>query len=37
MASPESRRWEGNTAGLTRLDRSPCSYEVYVLDPLVGH
>ena len=36
MASLESRRWEGNTAGLTRLDRSPCNYEVYMPDPLVG-
>lgn len=36
MASPESRRWEGNTAWLARFDRSPYSYEVYMPDQRVG-
>ena len=36
MAHLEVRRWEGDFAGLTRLDRRPCSYEVYLPDPLAG-
>ena len=36
MARLEARRWEGDFAGLTRRDRSPCSYEVYVPDTLAG-
>ena len=36
MASYETRRWEGQEAGLTRRDRRPCDYEVYLPDPLKG-
>ena len=36
MASLEVRRWEGDPAGLTRRDRRPCSYEVYLPDRLAG-
>ncbi len=36
MASLEERRWEGDSAGLTRRDRQPCMYSVYLPDPLVG-
>ena len=36
MATLESRRWEGVLAGLTRRDRRPCDYEVYLPDLLAG-
>ena len=36
MASLETRRWEGDLAGLTRRDRRPGNYEIYLPDPLVG-
>ena len=36
MASFETRRWQGDAAGLTRRDRRPCDYEVYLPDPLAG-
>lgn len=36
MARFETRRWEGDAAGLTRRDRRPCYYEVYLPDPLSG-
>jgi Fic family protein len=36
MASYEERRWEGDVAGLTRRDRRPCAYAVYLPDPLAG-
>ena len=36
MASLEKRRWEGDPAGLTRRDRRPCAYEVYLPDRLTG-
>ena len=36
MASLEKRRWEGDPAGLTRRDRRPCTYEVYLPDRLAG-
>lgn len=36
MASLEKRRWGGDPAGLTRRDRRPCTYEVYLPDRLAG-
>ena len=36
MASLEKRRWEGDPAGLTRRDRRPCDYAVYLPDLLAG-
>ena len=36
MARLKERRWEGDFAGLTRRDRRPCSYAVYMPDPLAG-
>ena len=36
MARLEGRRWAGVESGLTRRDRHPCDYEVYIPDPLVG-
>ena len=36
MATLQSRRWEGDLTGLTRSDRSPCTYEVYLPDKLNG-
>ena len=36
MARFESRRWEGDAAGLTRRDRAPCDYEFYLPDSLAG-
>ena len=36
MASLEERLWEGAAAGLTRRDRRPCAYAVYLPDPLAG-
>ena len=36
MARLEGRRWAGVECGLTRRDRRPCDYEVYISDPLVG-
>ena len=36
MASFGERRWEGDPAGLTRRDRQPCSYAVYLPDLLAG-
>ncbi len=36
MARLEVRRWAGVEGGLTRRDRHPCNYEVYIPDPLLG-
>ena len=36
MASLEERRWSGDVTGLTRRDRRPCTYEVYLPDSLNG-
>ena len=36
MAYFEERRWIGDMAGLTRRDRRPCSYSVYLPDRLNG-
>ena len=36
MGRLESRRWAGDLTGPTRSDRSPCTYEVYLPDRLVG-
>ena len=36
MASFEERMWEGNSAGLTRRDRMPCWYSVYLPDFLMS-
>ena len=36
MARLEARRWAGDAAGLTRRDRRPCDYAVYVPDRLAG-
>ena len=36
MARLETRHWAGDDRGLTRRDRRPCDYEVYIPDPLVG-
>ncbi len=36
MASLQERRWESDAAGLTRRDRRPCNYAVYIPDPLDG-
>ena len=36
MASLDVRRWESDFAGLTRRDRRPCSYSVYMPDRLAG-
>ena len=36
MARLEGRRWAGVEGGLTRRDRRPCDYAVYIPDPLVG-
>ena len=36
MASLEERLWESDVAGLTRRDRRPCAYMVYLPDPLAG-
>lgn len=36
MASFEQRRWESDFQGLTRRDRQPCMYSVYLPDLLVG-
>ena len=36
MARFETRRWEGDAAGLTRRDRRPCDYEIYLPDSLAG-
>ena len=36
MARFETRRWEGDAAGLTRRDRRPSDYEIYLPDPLSG-
>ena len=36
MARLEVRRWAGVEGGLTRRDRRPCDYQVYIPDPLVG-
>ena len=35
MARFEERMWEGNFAGLTRRDRRPCRYSVYLPDLLL--
>ena len=36
MASSDSRTWDAGYRGLTRRDRRPCQYSVYMPDPLVG-
>ena len=36
MASLEQRHWTGEVVGLTRRDRRPCAYEVYLPDQLHG-
>ncbi len=36
MAHVERRRWEGHAVGLTRRDRLPCDYSVYLPDALAG-
>ena len=36
MARLEGRRWAGVDGGLTRRDRRPCDYAVYIPDSLVG-
>ena len=36
MAHLQKRRWQGEAAGLTRRDRSPCDYAVYLPDTLAG-
>ena len=36
MASLDSRTWDAGYRGLTRRDRRPCQYSVYMPDPLVG-
>ena len=34
MARLEARRWAGVGGGLTRRDRRPCDYQVYIPDPV---
>ena len=34
MATYEKRHWRGDFSGLTRRDRQPCEYEVYLPDTL---
>jgi len=34
MAHLEARYWEGQATGLTRHDRRPCNYAVYLPDKL---
>ena len=36
MATLERRRWTGDFSGLTRRDRQPCEYDVYLPDSLSG-
>ena len=36
MARLEARRWKSDATGLTRRDRRPCDYAVYLPDPLSG-
>ena len=36
MASLQRRRWRGDAAGLSRRDRRPCDYEVYLPDAVSG-
>ena len=36
MAVYEQRRWKSDVTGLTRRDRRPCNYDVYLPDPLAG-
>ena len=36
MARLEQRQWTGEVVGLTRRDRRPCAYEVYMPDLLQG-
>ena len=36
MAGFEQRTWQGGFQGLTRRDRRPCQYSVYMPDPLAG-
>ena len=36
MARLEQRHWSGEVVGLTRRDRRPCAYEVYLPDRLHG-
>lgn len=36
MANFERRRWEGDQSGMTRRDRRPCEYAVYLPDALTG-
>lgn len=36
MARNEARRWEADPSALTRRDRRPCDYSVYIPDPVAG-
>lgn len=36
MARNEARRWEADPSALTRRDRRPCDYNVYIPDPVAG-
>ena len=36
MATLKRRRWTGDFSGLTRRDRQPCEYDVYLPDSLSG-
>ena len=36
MATLKRRRWTGDFSGLTRRDRQPCEYDVYLPDRLSG-
>ena len=36
MATLERRDWRGDFSGMTRRDRQPCEYEVYIPDKLGG-
>jgi len=36
MAKVERRLWHGDSSGLSRKDRKPCEYQVYIPDNLTG-
>ena len=36
MASLQQRTWSGDSTGITRRDRRPCTYEAYLPDQLQG-
>ena len=36
MASLQQKTWSGDSAGMTRRDRRPCTYEAYLPDQLQG-